>query len=118
MNKSNQSHPHSADIECLVRQGNVHNIMMMNNPCSAHVCMNACRFALKTGHMEMIPSFFFDMESPSVEAYKLRQKAVLKSNMRRKSGDAATMKETHKGLAPHRKSVIEDFIEDEMRISF
>lgn len=67
------AHPHSADIDCLVRQGNVHNILMMNNPCSAHVCMNTCRVAMKMGRMEMMPSFFFDLESPSVEAYKVRQ---------------------------------------------
>lgn len=79
------AHPHSADIECLVRQGNVHNILMMNNPCSAHVCMNTCRVALKMGHMEMIPSFFFDLESPSVEAYKVRQKAVLNNAIARNS---------------------------------
>eukprot|EP00551_Chaetoceros_affinis_P001866 CAMPEP_0203639254 /NCGR_PEP_ID=MMETSP0088-20131115/5053_1 /ASSEMBLY_ACC=CAM_ASM_001087 /TAXON_ID=426623 /ORGANISM="Chaetoceros affinis, Strain CCMP159" /LENGTH=391 /DNA_ID=CAMNT_0050494091 /DNA_START=215 /DNA_END=1390 /DNA_ORIENTATION=- len=71
------AHPHSADIECLVRQGNVHNILMANNPCTAHIIMNTFRVALKMGRMEMIPSFFFDLESPSVDAYKKRQKAVL-----------------------------------------
>jgi hypothetical protein len=71
------AHPHSADIECLVRQGNVHNIMMLNNPTTAHVAMNAMRVALKMGRVEMIPSFFFDLESPSVEAYKQRQNNVL-----------------------------------------
>ena len=73
------SHPHNADIDCLVRQCNVHNILMMTNPCSAQVCMNACRAALKMGRMEMIPSFFFDLESPSVEAYKVRQNAVFQN---------------------------------------
>lgn len=75
------AHPHSADIECLVRQGNVHNILMMNNPSTAHVCMNSMRIALKMGRIEMIPSFFFDLESPSVEAYKARQKTVLHNAM-------------------------------------
>ena len=79
------SHPHSADIECLVRQGNVHNILMMNNPCTAHVSMNTFRIALKMGRMEMIPSFFFDMESPSVEAYKQRQNAVLQNAISRRA---------------------------------
>ena len=73
------SHPHNADIDCLVRQGNVHNILMMNNPCSAHVSMNAFRVALEEGRMDMIPSFFLDLESPSVMAYKARQSAVLRS---------------------------------------
>ncbi|GFH59680.1 methylglyoxal synthase-like protein [Chaetoceros tenuissimus] len=71
------AHPHSADIECLVRQGNVHNIMMLNNPTTAHIALNAMRVALKMGRVEMIPSFFFDLESPSVEAYKQRQNNVL-----------------------------------------
>ena len=88
----------------------------MNNPCSAHVCMNTVRVALKTGHLEMIPSFFFDLESPSVEAYKMKQKAVLESNMRRKA--AASIKMLRRSAAPrrHRKSVVfQDFIEEEMR---
>ncbi len=42
------AHPHSADIECLVRQGNVHNILMMNNPTTAHICLNTLRVALKS----------------------------------------------------------------------
>ena len=79
------AHPHSADIECLVRQGNVYNILMMNNPSTAHVCMNSLRVALKMGRMEMIPSFFFDLESPSVDAYKKRQKAVLQNAISRVS---------------------------------
>ena len=79
------AHPHSADIECLVRQGNVHNILMMNNPSTAHVCMNTLRVALKMGRMEMAPSFFFDLESPSVDAYKKRQKTVLESTISRVS---------------------------------
>jgi len=79
------SHPHSADIECLVRQGNVHNILMMCNPTSAHMAVNSLRVALKMGRMEMAPSFFFDLESPSVEAYKQRQNAVLQNAIQRVS---------------------------------
>ena len=71
------AHPHGADIETLVRQGNVHNLVMLNNPSTAHVCMNAIRMALRMGRMELFPSFFFDLESPSVPAYKARQQAVL-----------------------------------------
>mmetsp|Transcript_19268 Transcript_19268/g.27103 ORF Transcript_19268/g.27103 Transcript_19268/m.27103 type:complete len:362 (-) Transcript_19268:230-1315(-) len=79
------SHPHSSDIECLVRQGNVHNLLMMNNPTTAHVTLQALRIALKMGRMEMFPSFFFDLESPSVPAYERRQKAILTGLMRRGS---------------------------------
>ncbi len=71
------AHPHSADIECLNRQGNVHNILMMHNPNTAHVCLNALRVGLKLGRIDMMPSFFFDLESPSVKAYKNRQKHIL-----------------------------------------
>jgi len=79
------AHPHSADIECLVRQGNVHNILMMNNPSTAHVCLNSLRIALKMGRMEMFPSFFFDLESPSVAAYKERQNNILANAISRVS---------------------------------
>lgn len=82
------AHPHSADIECLVRQGNVHNLLMLNNPTTAHVALNALRVALKMGRMEMFPSFFFDLESPSVAAYKIRQQNILQNaidRMKRKS---------------------------------
>jgi methylglyoxal synthase len=73
------AHPHSADIECLVRQGNVHNVVMMNNPTTAHVCLSSLRVAMKMGRVEMFPSFFFDLESPSVAAYKERQNNVLQA---------------------------------------
>ncbi len=71
------THPHNADIDCLCRQGNVHNILMMNNPCTAHITMNTLRFALEMGRKDMIPSFFMDMESPSVLAYKEKQRTLL-----------------------------------------
>ena len=75
------AHPHSADIACLNRQGNVHNILMMNNPASAHTCLNSLRMALMLGRIEMMPSFFFDLESPSVEAYRKRQQQVLQQSI-------------------------------------
>merc|ERR1739846_59032 len=40
--------------------------------------------------MEMFPSFFFDLESPSVEAYKMRQKEVLDTAIRRRSSVVET----------------------------
>ncbi len=75
------AHPHSADIACLNRQGNVHNILMMNNPASAHTCLNSLRMALMLGRIEMMPSFFFDLESPIVEAYRQRQQQVLEQSI-------------------------------------
>jgi len=75
------AHPHGADIECLTRQANVHNIIMMPNPSSAYACMTTLRLALKGGRAELIPSFFETLVSPSVDEYKKDQARVLASNM-------------------------------------
>lgn len=75
---------HSPDLEVLNRQGNIHNILMVNNPTTAHMTLNLLRVALKMGRIEMIPSFFFDLESPGVDAYKKRQyvnNAINKMNL-------------------------------------
>jgi methylglyoxal synthase len=74
------SHPHSADIECLNRQTNVHNIMACTNPTSAHAATFALRQALMTGDTSIVPSFFTTCVSPSVKEYKKRQAAVLVQN--------------------------------------
>ena len=75
------AHPHSADIECLNRQANVHNIIMCPNPATATTLMSTFRLALNDGLPELIPSFFETLQSPSVAAYKQKQAAVLKGNM-------------------------------------
>jgi len=75
------SHPHNADIVCLTRQANVHNIMIMPNPTSAYACMTTLRVALEKGKAELIPSFFHTLVSPSVEEYKKDQARVLAENM-------------------------------------
>lgn len=74
------AHPHAADIECLARQANVHNVLMMPNPATAYACMEAMRIALRDGRAEMIPSFFRTLESPSVAEYKIRQARVVEKN--------------------------------------
>ena len=75
------SHPHQADIDCLVRQALVHNTMMANTPATALMMMTVFREALKgSGKPEVIPSFFFTLESPSVAAYKVGQKKVIASH--------------------------------------
>mmetsp|Transcript_8929 Transcript_8929/g.13166 ORF Transcript_8929/g.13166 Transcript_8929/m.13166 type:complete len:259 (+) Transcript_8929:52-828(+) len=71
------AHPHAADIACLNRQANVHNIFYMNNPASAHAGTHVLRTALKEERTDLIPSFFFTLKSPSVQEYQKRQKAVL-----------------------------------------
>ena len=71
------AHPHQADIDCLVRQALVHNTVMANTPTSALMMMSVFRAALKDeGKPELIPSFFFTLESPSVAAYKAGQSKV------------------------------------------
>ncbi|GFH48557.1 hypothetical protein CTEN210_05033 [Chaetoceros tenuissimus] len=75
------AHPHQADIDCLVRQALVHNTMMANTPATALMMMTVFREALKgSGKPELIPSFFFTLESPSVAAYKVGQKKVIDSH--------------------------------------
>lgn len=83
------SHPHQADIQCLVRQALVHNIVIADTPSSALMIVNCLRSALiGKGRPELMPSFFFTLQSPSVEAYKAQQKAVVeaqKAQVRRMS---------------------------------
>ncbi|VEU38642.1 unnamed protein product [Pseudo-nitzschia multistriata] len=74
------SHPHRADIDCLVRQGLVHNTIMAENPATALMLLDTMRNALMNGKAELIPSFFFSLQSPTVEAYKKKQKAVVESH--------------------------------------
>ena len=75
------AHPHQSDIECLVRQALVHNTMMANTPTSAVMMMQVFRMALKErGMPELMPSFFFTLQSPAVTAYKAAQKKVIASH--------------------------------------
>lgn len=74
------AHPHTADIECLCRQANVHNVLMMPNPATAFAIMTTFRIALKEGKADLIPSFFQTLESPSVAEYKVRQSKVVEDN--------------------------------------
>lgn len=72
------SHPHRADIDCLVRQALVHNVVMAETPSSALMIAQCLRSALVgKGKPELIPSFFFSLQSPTVEAYKKQQKSVV-----------------------------------------
>lgn len=84
------SHPHQADIDCLVRQALVHNTLMANTPTSALMMMNVFREALKgEGKPEWIPSFFFTLQSPAVTAYKAAQKKVIQSHSSSNGTDVA-----------------------------
>ena len=71
------AHPHRADIDCLVRQGLVHNTMMAENPTTAYMLVSVLRCALQEDKAELIPSFFFSLQSPTVASYKAQQKSVV-----------------------------------------
>jgi len=75
------SHPHRADIDCLVRQALVHNTMLAENPTSAYMLVQCLRSALVDNTAELIPSFFFSLESPTVLAYKNQQSSVVNSHI-------------------------------------
>jgi len=72
------THPHRADIDCLSRQTLIYNMAMAETPNSAMMMMVSLRLALEgKGRPDLIPSFFFSLQSPTVEAYKKRQKEVV-----------------------------------------
>ena len=72
-------HPHQADIDALIRLGNVGNIIMCSNPTSAMSMMHTFKFALEKGNHGAIPSFFETFESPAVATYKLQQQLALQT---------------------------------------
>jgi methylglyoxal synthase len=90
------AHPHQADIECLVRQALVHNMMMANTPTTALMLMNVFRNALEgDGKPELIPSFFFTLESPAVEVYKAGQNKVIASHSEQANGFVSEKEAVH-----------------------
>merc|ERR1712060_833423 len=75
------NHPHQCDIDCLCRQAEVHNTMIATTATSALMLTHTLRNALKgVGRPELIPSFFFSLQSPSVTAYKAAQKKIIASH--------------------------------------
>uniref|UniRef100_A0A7S4W720 MGS-like domain-containing protein n=1 Tax=Ditylum brightwellii TaxID=49249 RepID=A0A7S4W720_9STRA len=73
------AHPHQADIDCLVRLLNVHNILTCINPCTAHAMSFVLKSALEDGRLDQIPSFFYTLKSPGVAVYKAEQKQALEA---------------------------------------
>ena len=71
------SHPHRADIDCLVRQALVYNTLFAVTPTSAIQMVECFRIALMNNKPELIPSFFLSLQSPTVEEYKMQQKSVV-----------------------------------------
>jgi len=72
------AHPHQVDIECLVRQALVHNTVIATTPTTAMTIMEVLKMALMgDGRPELLPSFFFSLQSPTVELYKKGQAKVI-----------------------------------------
>lgn len=75
------NHPHQCDIDCLCCQAEVHNTMIATTASTALMLLHTLRDALKgEGRPELIPSFFFSLQSPSVSTYKSAQKKVIASH--------------------------------------
>jgi hypothetical protein len=76
------SHPHQCDIDCLVHQALLRNTAMASTPTSAMAIMaEAFKMALvEEGRPGIIPSFFFTLQSPAVEAYKNGQNIAIESH--------------------------------------
>ena len=71
------SHPHDADIACLNRQALIYNVPTAVNPASGLMMINQLRMALMDNKPQYMPSFFFTLQCPSVQAYKEQQAAVV-----------------------------------------
>jgi len=54
------------DLDSLCQQAFVQNLIVVNTPSTALLVMSTLRTALKEGRGEMIPSFFFSLQHPSV----------------------------------------------------
>lgn len=60
------------DVEFMNRQAWKHNVLYMNNPASAHAGVFTLRSALTQARCDLIPSFFFSLESPAVKVCRKR----------------------------------------------
>lgn len=69
------SHPHQADIACLNRQSNIHDVYVAHNPLSAYAMTKMMRYCLERG-LKM-SSFFETKKSPTVAEYAKFQSGVL-----------------------------------------
>ena len=104
------AHPHQSDIDCLCRQALVHNVMSCNTPTSAYMMVNSLRTALQgEGRPELMPSFFFTLQSPSVVAYKLEQKKVIASH----SAEEINIRASLRASLMNRSSTVVESSDDE-----
>uniref|UniRef100_A0A7S4ENS3 Uncharacterized protein n=1 Tax=Pseudo-nitzschia australis TaxID=44445 RepID=A0A7S4ENS3_9STRA len=74
------SHQHQCDVDCLGCQAKVRNTIIVTTPTTALAFVALFRFALKgEGKPELLPSFFFSLQSPTVGAYLESQRKIVKS---------------------------------------
>jgi methylglyoxal synthase len=77
-----QAHPHRVDIDCCLRQAVVNNVPLAETPAAAMLMLHPLRMAIQgEGKPEIIPSFFFQLQSPTVEDYKSEQDKVIDDNI-------------------------------------
>mmetsp|Transcript_11128 Transcript_11128/g.16277 ORF Transcript_11128/g.16277 Transcript_11128/m.16277 type:complete len:275 (-) Transcript_11128:104-928(-) len=102
------SHPHQADIESLSRLANVHNVMMSPNPASAHAMCFVLEKALIEGRRDLIPSFFFTLESPGVKVYREEQaRAVAENSASYLPNESMYFDETQRRKRTEREAIME-----------
>uniref|UniRef100_A0A7S4ENW9 MGS-like domain-containing protein n=1 Tax=Pseudo-nitzschia australis TaxID=44445 RepID=A0A7S4ENW9_9STRA len=86
------SHPHQCDIECLVRQATVHNTIIATTPTTALAIVELFKIALMgEGKPQLIPSFFFSLQSPTVGLYQASQRKILRSQSSIQLSDSDSM---------------------------
>lgn len=68
------AHPHQADIDCLNRQAHVHNTIIAGTPTTALALMHVFKMTIEgEGRPELLPSFFFSLQSPTVAPFELSE---------------------------------------------
>lgn len=74
-------HPHTGDIESLLRSTMIYNVLHAVTPASALAVLHVLRLGLEKGAPEMIPSFFTTLSCPSVARYEEEQKKIVKERV-------------------------------------
>jgi len=54
---------HDPDLQCLIRYGNIHNIMLLTNSMTTRAALNSIRIGMKAGIPDLLPSFFYETKS-------------------------------------------------------
>merc|ERR1712232_179008 len=72
-------------VEALAREAVVHNVLSATTPATSASVAEVLREALKgKGKPELLPSFFFTMRNPALEAYEKRMKLLAEKSKKNK----------------------------------